>query len=394
MQNIVIDKPYVFVPPHRGRWWPWLLQRAARRRLRRKDGVVSVECRGIDKLRASLVAKHGILLAPNHCRPSDPLVIQEMSRQIGILPFTMASWHLFMQSGLQTFLLRRIGAFSIYREGMDRTAINTAVDILADAARPLLIFPEGVVTRTNDRLNPLLEGTAFIARAAAKKRAKATPPGQVVIHPVALRYQLGGDVRQGVEPVLTEIERRLSWRPQKQLPLEERIAKVGQSLLALKELEYLGQAQTGTIGERLDRLIDALLIPLEQEWLKGAREPHVVARVKKLRTAILADMVQGDLPEPERARRWIQLADMYLAQQLSCYPPDYLAAKPTPERLLETVERYEEDLTDRSGAHVPLHATVTIGDAILVGTTRERGGEDPALVEVERQLQQMLGLHS
>ena len=41
----------------------------------------------------------------------------------------------------------------------------------------------------------------------------------------------------------------------------------------------------------------------------------------------------------ERARRWEQLADLYLVGQLSCYPPDYLAAKPTPERLLETVER-------------------------------------------------------
>jgi 1-acyl-sn-glycerol-3-phosphate acyltransferase len=394
MQNIIIDKPYVFVPPYRGRWWPWLLQRLVRRHLRRTYGVMSVECGGTDKLRTSLAAGHGILLAPNHCRPCDPEVIQEMSRQAGILPFIMASWHLFMQSRMQTFLLRRVGAFSIYREGMDRAALNTAVDILAEAARPLLIFPEGVVTRTNDRLNPLLEGTAFIARAAAKKRAKATLPGQVVIHPVALRYQYGGDVRQTVEPVLTEIERRLSWRPQKHLSLEERIAKVGQSLLALKEIEYLGHAQTGTIGERLELLIDALLVPMEKEWLKGERDTHVVGRVKKLRTAILPDMIQGDLPEPERARRWIQLADMYLAQQLSCYPPDYLAAKPTPQRLLETVERYEEDLTDRCRTHAPLHVTVTIGDAIVVGTARERVGEDPVLVEVERQLQQMLGLHS
>jgi 1-acyl-sn-glycerol-3-phosphate acyltransferase len=394
MQNIIIDKPYVFVPPYRGRWWPWLLQRLVRRHLRRAYGVMSVECRGLDKLRTSLSAGHGVLLAPNHCRPCDPEVIQEMSRQAGVLPFIVASWHLFMQSRMQTFLLRRIGAFSIYREGMDRAALNTAVDILAAAARPLLIFPEGVVTRTNDRLNPLLEGTAFIARTAAKKRAKATPPGQVVVHPVALRYVYGGDVRQAIEPVLTEIEQRLSWRPQKHLSLEDRITKVGQSLLALKEIEYVGQPQTGTIGERLERLIDALLVPMEKEWLKGEREAHVVARVKKLRTAVLPDMIQGDLPEAERARRWVQLADMYLAQQLSCYPPDYVAAKPTPERLLETVERYEEDLTDRCRIHAPLHVTVTIGDAIVVGTARERGGEDPVLIEIERQLQQTLGLNS
>src|SRR5262245_53473041 len=116
MQNIVIDKPYVFVPPHRGRWWPWLLQRFVRRRLRRKHGILSVECQGAENLRASQAQGHAILLAPNHCRPSDAEVVQEVSRQLGVLPFIVASWHLFMQSRLQTFLLRRIGAFSIYRE--------------------------------------------------------------------------------------------------------------------------------------------------------------------------------------------------------------------------------------------------------------------------------------
>jgi 1-acyl-sn-glycerol-3-phosphate acyltransferase len=392
MQNIVIDKPYEFVPPHRGRWWPWLIQRLVRSRLRRMYGIASVECRGSDKLLASRSAGHAILLAPNHCRPSDPEVVQEMSRQAAILPFVMASWHLFMQNRVQTFLLRRAGAFSIYREGMDRAALNMAIAILDEGLRPLVVFPEGVVSRTNDRLNPLLEGTAFIARAAAKKRAKATPPGLVVVHPVALRYRYDGNVRQTVEPVLTEIERRLSWRPQKDLALEDRIAKLGQSLLALKEIEYLGQPQAGLIGDRLERLIDGLLVPMEKEWLKGERETHVVARVKRLRSAVLPDMIQGDLPEAERQRRWTQLADMYLAQQLSCYPPNYLAANPTPERLLETVERFEEDLTDQCRAHSPLRVTVTVGEAITVSAARERGGEDPLLVEIERQLQHMLGI--
>jgi 1-acyl-sn-glycerol-3-phosphate acyltransferase len=393
MQNIVIDKPYQFVPPNRNPWWPWLFQRTLPRRLRKVDGVATVECRNSDKLRASLAAGHGVLLTPNHCRPSDPDVMGEYSRQNGLQPYYMASWHLFMQSRLQRFVMPRLGAFSIYREGMDRAALNLAIEILEKEARPLVIFPEGVVSRTNDRLNPLLEGTSFIARSAAKKRAAATPPGQVVVHPVAIRYRFGGDVRAAIEPVLTEIEARLSWRPQKHRTLEERIGKVGQALLTLKEIEYLAHAQPGTIGERLERLIDALLVPLEKEWLKGEREPHVLARVKRLRAAVLPDMVQKELPEAERARRWLQLADMYLAGQLGCYPPDYLAAKPTPERLLETVERYEEDLTDRCRVHYPMHVTVTVGDAIVVSPERQRGGEDPVMAGIERQLKDMLGIN-
>ena len=112
----------------------------------------------------------------------------------------------------------------------------------------------------------------------------------------------------------------------------------------MKELEYLGQPQTGPIHERVERLIDHLG-PLEQEWLNGHREKTVLTRVKKLRTAILPDMVEAQITDEERERRWGQLANMYLAQQMSHYPPEYIKSKPTPERMIETVERFEEDLT-------------------------------------------------
>lgn len=391
MHNILIEKPYEFVPPHRGRWWPWLLQRTLPRRLRRNYGLCDVECQGSEQVLASLRSGKGVLIAPNHCRPSDPEVVYEVARQIGVLPFIMASWHLFMQSRLQTFFLRRIGAFSVYREGMDRTAVSTSIEILSAGSRPLVIFPEGVITRTNDRLNPLLEGTAFIARAAAKKRVKAGADGNVVVHPMAIRYHYDGEIDAAVTPVLADIEKQLSWRPQKHLTLEERVRKLGRTLLSLKEIEYLGDPQTGTVRERVDRLVDAILVPLEQEWLEGKRESHVVARVKKLRTAVFPDMVQGELDLAERDRRWEQLADMYLAQQISCYPPEYLADRPTPERWLETVERFEEDLTDVCRIYPPMRAVATFGEAIDVSPKRHRGSdEDPLMIEIEHHLKQLL----
>lgn len=101
--------------------------------------------------------------------------------------------------------------------------------------------------------------------------------------------------------------------------------------------------------------------------------------VKKLRAAVLPDMVQGDLLEAERARRWTQLADRYLALQLSFYPPEYVASNPTPELLLETVERFEEVVTDDCRAHSPMWVTATIRAAIVVSPLRRRGDEDPLL---------------
>ena len=211
----------------------------------------------------------------------------------------MASWHLFMQSRAQSFLLPRLGGFSVYREGLDRESLKCATRILAEARFPLVIFPEGFVTRNNDRLMNLMDGVAFLARAAAKQRAASPLPGKVVVHPVFVRYFFEGDLAAAIAPVLQEIEARLSWQPQSHLPLRDRIVKVGHALLALKEMEYFGATQSGAVRERLAHLLDHLLEPLEREWAGGRREPDSMTRIKRLRAAILPDMVHGELSEEE-----------------------------------------------------------------------------------------------
>src|SRR5438477_8276934 len=175
MQSIVIDKPYVSVPPHRGRIWPTILRAYARHFLDKHYGIVDISVENAGLLKASIDAGHGILLTPNHSRDQDPFILAPLSRQVGSFFYIMASWHIFMQTRLQRFMINRAGAFSIYREGLDRGAVTTAIEILEKAERPLVIFPDGAISRTNDHLNALLDGTAFIARQAAKKRAKANP---------------------------------------------------------------------------------------------------------------------------------------------------------------------------------------------------------------------------
>lgn len=391
MQQVVVAKPYTFVPPARGTFWPRLLGRCLPGYLRRRHGVSRVDCRGTDRLRASIAAGHGIMLAPNHCRPCDPMVLGVLARAARCHLHIMASWHLFKKSRLQTWLLQRAGVFSVYREGLDREALTCAVRCLVEARRPLVVFPEGVISRHNDRLNNLMEGTAFITRLAAKQRAAAIPPGRVVVHPVAIRYLFEDNLEAAVGPVLERIERRISWRPQVALPLVDRVLKVGGAMLALKEIEYLGAPQPGTIGERVQRLVDGLLTPLEQEWVKGRREPNVTARVKLLRSAILPELVGAGLPAEERERRWRQLEDCSLAQQLSFYPAGYFTPSPTPERLLETVERFEEDINDVASIHRGIRAVIEVGEALPVSPERVRGAEgDPLIEELRERLQALL----
>jgi 1-acyl-sn-glycerol-3-phosphate acyltransferase len=390
MHELVSEQPYRFVPPYHGRLWWLIVERGLPWYLRRQWGIERMELRGVEHLNRSLAEKHGILLASNHPRPCDPLVLGQLSRVVRRPFFSMASWHLFMNGGWEGWLMHKLGGFSVFREGVDRLALSAAIEILVTGERPLLIFPEGAVSRTNDRLNPLLEGMALIARTAAKRREKAGL-GQVVVHPITMRYHFHGDLRTTIEPVLENIEWRLTWRPSPELPLIERIARIGQALLALKELEYLGSPQTGKLEERMARLTDHLLIPLERQWLRGEGPANALVRVKRLRAAIVPTLIAGELSDVDKRHRWRQLSDCYLAQQLFWYPPDYLRDDPTPERILETVERFEEDLTDRARIHRPLTAIIEVGEAIPVGAARDRESSGDDLLEtIEHRMRAMI----
>lgn len=392
MQKIVFDEPYKFVPPAYSDWWPTLLRPYLRRYLRKAHGIHSVECRQVERLRASLAAGHSIVLTPNHCRMSDPMVLGILGMQAGCHLFAMASWHVFKESWFQTFMTRRMGAFSVLREGNDRQAIDTAIDILVSRQRPLIMFAEGAITRHNDLVEEFMDGPAFIARQAAKRLQKRGLPGTVVIHPIAIRYAFQGNVAAAVTPVLQELEDRVTWQRQEQLPIVDRIEKIGEALLALKEVEFLGAARSGNPYDRAENLVQEVLSKLETDWKIKDTSGRAIARVKRLRMTILADMIDGDISAGDRARRWRDLAACYYAQQMSHYPRNYIVhGRNLPERVIETVERFEEDFTDKLRVHEPFHAVIQVGEAVEVGTQRERGAEvDPIMARVRLEVQAMI----
>jgi 1-acyl-sn-glycerol-3-phosphate acyltransferase len=393
MQNIVLEEPYKFVPPVYSKIWPALLRLYIPHWIRKTYGVHSVETRGADRLKASIDAGHSVILAPNHSRLSDPLTFVELTRYVKRDVHAMASWHLFKQSWLERFMLRRVGAFSVYREGVDRMAIQTGVDILVKADRPLIIFGEGAISRHNDELMPMMDGLAFIARTAAKRREKIPGAGGVVIHPVAIRYFFRGNLEASVTPVLEEIESHFSWHPQKEKSLIQRLRQIGQALLSLKEIEYFGFARMGDFYERVDNLVSDVLTRLEKRW--NIRDPAegVVARVKNIRAAIVPGLLSGSLSELDREECRRQLAACYYVQQMSHYPRNYVrqSEKNIPEHILETVERFEEDFTDEVRVHGPLHAVVQVGEAIPVASKRDREATcDPVMDAIRTQLTEML----
>ena len=193
--------------------------------------------------------------------------------------------------------------------------------------------------------------------------------------------------------MLEEIESHFSWYPQRDKTIIERLRQIGQALLSLKEVEYLGAARVGEFEERVENLVADELAKLEKNWnLKDTGE-GVVGRVKNLRTAILPGMLKNNLTAEDRHERWKQLAACYYVQQISHYPPHYVRREGPNivEHILETVERFEEDFTDHATTHGPLHAVIQVGEAIPVSSKRPRDkSEDPVMDGIRTQLTTML----
>ena len=393
MQEIIVEKPYKFVPPHRGDWIPSLIHKAGlvEAYLKRFEGIHSHEVRRAELLTSSLESGHGVLLAPNHCRYADPIAMGWLSRKVQRHLFSMASWHLFNQGWLLAFAIKMCGGFSVFREGSDRKSLETAIDALADAKRPLVVFPEGTVYRSNDRLQPLLDGVAFLARSAARRREKRDG-GQVVIHPVAVKYLFRGDLAATIQPVIERLESRFSlgWShsagKNTVRELLPRIERLSLALLGLWEIKHLGQCQQGSEAERRDRLITALLAKQEKRWDISNADGSTIPRIKALRIKMMPELLSKDLQRSRRIEIWNDLEDLYQVQQISSYPADYLA-EPTETRILETVERIEEDITDKCTIHQPFHTILEVCEAIIVPAERApRGQQDPLLSQLSESL--------
>jgi 1-acyl-sn-glycerol-3-phosphate acyltransferase len=178
-----------FWPPRPHPFWSFTLTPIHRYFLHGHMRITEVEVEGLDDFRQRFVAGDGVLIAPNHSHSSDAEVMVDVGRRSGQQFYFMAAWQVFrLNWGWAGFLMQRLGAFSVDREGSDRRSVKQAVELLTTGKR-LVVFPEGEIYHLNERLAPLLDGVAFMALTAQRELEKTRPDARTWMVPAAIRYR-------------------------------------------------------------------------------------------------------------------------------------------------------------------------------------------------------------
>ena len=391
MWNAVVDGETAgFWPPRRNRFWSIALEPWRRWYLHRYYGIAEVAVQGLPNFDRQFGPRDGVLLAPNHSQDSDPHVMLEAGHRAGRPFYFMAAWQLFRtRGGLDGFLLQRMGAFSVDREGCDRRAIQQAITLLT-TGNSLVVFPEGEVYRLNERLTPLLDGVAFMAVSAQRDLDREAAGRRVWIVPAAIRYRYVDDISPQLAAAMDRLEARMLIKSSPNSPLSERIVRFGELLLTIKEKERLGRSceTDGDLPTRVGRLLEHLLARHETAYLKRTPSAETVPlRIKALRRQLLTLWTDEASDSATRIAARDALDDVQLVLQLYSYPGNYISQKPTLERMAETIEKFEEDLDGQTRPKGRRRATLLFGDPIDLSQFSNQGRPRIVAAEVTDKLE-------
>ncbi|MBC8128573.1 MAG: 1-acyl-sn-glycerol-3-phosphate acyltransferase [Gloeobacteraceae cyanobacterium ES-bin-144] len=396
MRRLRNDLPYTFRPPQAREWVrPLGLMLNREIHLRKKYRIEKINDEGFNVVRELCEDGHSLMLAPNHSDHSDPHVMIELASRHALRPFFMGAREIFEVSTLAGWALQSMGVFSVDRDGPDLSAIKTSISLLERGTHPLVIFPEGEIYHHHRRLDPLNEGVASII---LKGAARLSGNKKAFLVPVGLRFFHDSSVSLTFRDRLSRLEDRIGWTPKPAMPMDDRVLRLATGVLSLKETEFLGQAGSGDIQDRLPQLCENLLSNVESRYPRDAKATTPPERVRALRYRIRRRLLDLENP-PTPDEREILLDDLdrvFTALQAHSYIGDYLFGDPTLDRQAEMVMKLEEDLLGFPTYPVARTARVTAGEPIAVsemlasGKIPAKGGAIPLTDMLEQRLSGLL----
>jgi len=361
-----------------------LFQRVLPGLLRRICGVVAVDIPDEDIGRLRALAGERLLLAPNHPTNDDPALLFALSKAAGMPFYYLCCREAFDHLlGLWGWIIQRLGAYSVVRGTTDRDSFRTTRALLAAPAGKVVIFPEGEMHSQNDTLLPFHAGVVQLAFWALEDLHKAgDPAASVSLLPVALRYFFTEDMTAAIDEALARLERAV--RPPdadtEAMPAAPyaRMRRVGVGMLEVMEAEY--GLKTKPAGDEsdltprmnalksllLDRAAGLIGVPLPPDATLPERMRLLINAVYAVThdEAVPRSPYQARVHRQQAARAAPLLSDLNRVANWIAVQDNYVRARPTPERMADTLRRLEIEAFGKASLHGPRRALVRVGEPI------------------------------
>lgn len=316
------------------------------------DGV---EISDQDRAMLRALQSERVIYMSNHPTTIEPPVTYYVANCMGSRFHFMASRAVFeWGNGFVGEMIRRVGAFSILAGGLDRDAIKTARSILAEKKGKLAIYPEGMNSNENDNLLPFQGGAVQIGFWALEDALKKDPDADIKIVNAFVKYILSEphDVLiRHIEESVQRIEKKLSIHPGDR-NLLRRFLFIGRVLLENAEKEYDLPPVEESMEFRIGRARHAALNrAAESLGIEFDSNMDAIAKMKELFTTV--ESYELGFPDPKHPNlkpgNMEQIKkDMERAYTFIVIRPIYLLSRPTAERMIEWLTRYETLLFGKS----------------------------------------------
>lgn len=301
-----------------------------------------------DKERLRKLQYERVLFISNHPTTLEPPISYYVANCMGSRFHFMASRAVFEWfGGFVGELIKRVGAFSILSGGPDREAIKTARSILASEGGKLAIYPEGINSNENDNLLPFQPGAIQIGFWGLEDALKKDRNADIIVVTTFVKYILTEPrekLIKHIESSLKVIEDKLQIHPEGR-NLLRRFLHVGRILLENAEKEYNLEPAHESIEFRIGRVRHAALNrAAENLGIQFEGGMDAISKMRELFTTV--ESYELGFPDPKHPNlkpKNLSLAkkDIEKAYTFIVIRPIYLISRPTAERMVEWLTRYE-----------------------------------------------------
>lgn len=342
-----------------------------------KHRVKSMEVSGCERLKKWITDPDvRLVFVANHSTHSDVEILMEAQRRCGVWGAFMAAHEVFSRNAMQSWVMQRVGAFSVNRENVDRQSIKEGVRMGKDKRYCLSLFPEGNVAFTNERVHAFLDGASFLA---LKTQRALGDRAKVLVIPTAIRLTHTQDIRGLLKQQLRSLIEGLLQdgyvvEVDEDAPFYQQIEMVGYTVLC-RGLKRRGAGLPCDLATwmvdpdtALHQVAEVILSQTEGEMGIEAHGDHG-ERTRMLRSQ-LAKWRKAEDPDEKRGEDRIRQLDdqSILLLRVQTYAAGYLRDYPSLDRCSETLEKLREDFEEVLIRPVSdRHAHVHFGEPIEVG---------------------------